>query len=245
MPCYFILALPFYLIGELGLFSFIGIVLFVLLLKDNNFKQVNFLLIATSLFFLWEICSRSNIFTNASFIVISIFYLLKNYSKTVKSNLIYGSLIGFLLSTRNVFAIPYIITFMYLLNTKKIDFKNMVYVGAISTSIFSLTFLPFIWNHLIDFKQMNPFIIQSSFLMPFKFNLLFIFLAFGFSFLCKKEIDIYFFSGITLFLTILFYSGYIIYNSNFNTAFFESVADISYFILCVPFLLFYFFKTNE
>lgn len=249
MPFYFILALPFYLIGELGLFSFLGIVVFVLFTKklDKSFNcaSISFLLIATSLFYIWEICSRSNIFINGSLILFSIIYFFEKYTKSLNANLVFGIVFGLLISTRNVFVIPYVIMFLFALRTKKIDIMNTLFIGIIALTIFCLTFLPFVVCHFEDFKIMNPFIIQSSFLMPFKYNLLFIIIAAGLSFFCKKETDIYFYSGLTLFFTILFYFGYVIFNSGFNNAFYQSKADISYFILCLPFFIFHLFLSEK
>ncbi|MBX9807334.1 MAG: oligosaccharide repeat unit polymerase [Flavobacteriaceae bacterium] len=245
MPFYFILALPFYLMGELGLFSFLGITAFVLVIKKLNksfeYTSISFLYIATSLFYIWEICARSNIFINGSLILFSILFFFKKYKKALNSNLIFGIIIGLLLSTRNVFVIPYIIAIIFALRTKKIDLENTFYLGIITLFIFSLTFLPFVWNHFADFKLMNPFIIQSSFLMPFKYTLLFIFIAFCLSFFCKEEEEVYFYSGLSLFLTILFYFGFMIFNYSFKTAYYESKADISYFILCLPFFIYHIF----
>ena len=249
MPFYFILALPFYFIGELGLFSFLGILVCVFLLKKRNNslenKVILFLLVATSLFYIWEICTRSNIFTNGSLILLSIVFFFKKYKKGWHSNLIFGALIGLMLSTRNVFVIPYLITFVFALKTKKIDLKNTCYLGIIALSLFILSFLPFVWNHFEDFKVMNPFIIQSSFLMPLQFSLLFIFIAFCLSFFCQEETDVYFYSGLSLFFTILFYFGFTIFNSSFKSAFYDSKADISYFILCMPFFIYSLFLNEK
>jgi hypothetical protein len=248
MPFYFILALPFYLIGELGLFSFLGIVVFVLfakkLEKNLSYASISFLLIATSLFYNWEICSRSNLFINGSLILISILYFFEKYKKDSKSNLIFGIIFGLLISTRNVFVIPYIVTFLFALRTKRIDLRNTFYIGITAVIVFGITFLPFVWNHFEDFKLMNPFVVQTS-LMPTKYNFLFVFIAVILSFLSKKEADIYFYSGITLFLTILFYFGYTIFNYGFNNSFYNSIADISYFILCLPFVIHHLFLNEK
>jgi hypothetical protein len=244
MPFYFILALPFYLIGELGLFSFSGIVLFVLFTKKLempfNYSSISFLLIATSLFFNWEIFSRSNLFINGCLILISIVCFFEKYKKELSSNLIFGIIFGLLISTRNVFVIPYIIAFLFALRTKKIDLQNTFYIGITAIVAFGATFLPFVWSHFEDFKLMNPFIVQT-FLMPSKYIFLFILIAVILSFFCKKETDIYFYSGLTLFLTILFYFGYTIFNYGFNSSFYENIADISYFILCMPFVIYHLF----
>lgn len=249
MPFYFILALPFYWIGELGLYSLLGIVLFVYLTKLTNknkeYSKIVFLLIATSLFYIWEISTRSNIFSNGTIVLISIYFFLKRYTKTVKNNILFGIAFGLVLLTRNVYAIPLIITIMFSIKTKKLDFYNLIQLGLYSLVTFIFTFIPFIWNHFEDFKVMNPFIIQSSFLMPFEYTIVFITASFLSFFVVKNEFDVYFYSGIILFCTILFYFAYTISITSFTTTFFKSAADISYFILCLPFILFHFSASKD
>ncbi|MGK4566705.1 hypothetical protein [Flavobacterium sp. 3HN19-14] len=247
MPFYFILALPFYLIGELGIFSLSGILLFVFLMKKCRIAQreIAFLLTGISLFYLWELCSRSNLFVNGCLVLLSVVYFFKSHGKSAKASLIFGVIIGLLLSTRNVFVIPYIVTFLFALKTNKIDFKNMIFLGFIAVMTFGLTFLPFIYGHFDDFLKMNPFVIQSSFLLPFKYTLMFILLAAVVVAACKKESDIYFYAGLVLFLTILFHLAYTISKTSFDAALFGSEADISYFILCTPFLMYRLFLTEN
>lgn len=244
MPFYFILALPFYLIGELGIFSVLGIFVFMFLIRNkikSNSTSIYCILIGSSLFYVWEVCSRSNIFINGVLILYSIVYFFKNYRKKISSNVLFGIIFGLLISTRNVFVIPYIITFLFALRTKIIDFKNLSIVAITALLVFGIVFLPFVWHHYDDFLKMNPFIIQSNYLMPFGYTLIFILSACVISFFIKAENEVYFFSGLILFLTILFYFSYVIVNNNFELAFFESKADISYFILCLPFSLYYLF----
>ena len=84
MPFYFILALPFYIIGELGIFSVLGIFVFMFLMKNkknSNITSMYFILTASSIFYIWEVCSRSNIFINGVLILYSIICFFKNYQK--------------------------------------------------------------------------------------------------------------------------------------------------------------------
>jgi hypothetical protein len=243
MPFYFILALPFYLVGELGYFSILGIIVFLFLLKYNlkpQYVQALYLLfMMSSTFYFWEVICRSNIFFNGSLILFSILFLFTSV-KNKKSHLFCNAiLIGLLLSTRNVFIIPYIIAFLYILKNEMIAVKNIILIGSLAFLAFTATFIPFIYNHFEEFKVMNPFIIQSSFLMPFGYSICCILLAFLSYFVVKKENDIYFYSGILLFITIVLHFVYTIQEFNFQRAFFNSLADISYFILCIPFLLYY------
>ena len=244
MPVYYILALPFYFMGELGFFSISGIVVFYVLLRLSTiprfYSSLALLLLCSSAFYLWEVTCRSNILINGTLVLASIVYFYKDGStNTYRHLIITGILTGLCLSTRNVFAIPYIIAFLYALKAKKVSFGNLIIIGCIALFVMALSFVPFVYNHVDDFKTMNPFIIQGSYLMPFKYTLIFIALAFVFAFLCRKKEDVYFYSGLVLFLTIVFYFGYHTVNSGFNAAVHDSRADNSYFILCIPFSLYY------
>ncbi len=250
MPFYYILALPFYFLKELGYFSILGIIVFYLIMKYNktliNIQTNSILLILSSVFCLWEVACRSNIFLNASIILfVMVFYFNQkklNYSKLF----LIAIFIGLSLSTRNVLIIPFIITFTFALKSKKINLQQLFFMGTIAFIVFGLTFLPFVINHFEDFKIANPFITQSSVLMPFDLTLIFILLAFVFGFVCKNSNDAFFYSGLLLFLTIVGYFVYHFYHVGFYKTFFDSFSDISYFILCTPFFIFYLtFETNS
>ncbi len=243
MPFYFILALPFYLIGELGYFSILSIIVFYILIKktkiDIQIQTTAMLLVSGSVFYLWEVACRSNIFLNGTLVLITLFYFLDLKILSTKNIVISGILIGLIISTRNVFVIPFIIAFIFLFKNNKINFKQVVVLGLISLITFALTFLPFVWNYFEDFKIVNPFIIQSTFLVPFQYTLLFIGLSVIVGFLCKTKEDVYFYSGLILFISICIYFTYHFIKVGFFESFFESFADISYFIFCIPFSLYY------
>jgi hypothetical protein len=248
MPFYYILALPFYFIGELGFFSLSGIFVFFLLLKYMNIKPcyqtIALLLVLTSPFYFWEILSRSNIFLNATLIVFSIafFFKIKKYD-SFKNQLLLGTIIGLLLSTRNIFALCYVILFLYGLKSKKINIKSVMIIGCISLFAFALTFIPFVIGFMEDFLKMNPFIIQSSFLMPTGWVLVAIFCSFFLFLFCKKDADVLFYCGTILFFTIMLYFTYHSLSTSVYEAFIEkSTIDVSYFILCIPFFLCYILK---
>ena len=241
MPFYYIVALPFYLLGELGYLSIIGLLAFILLLKvlkkPLQTQTAYFIIITTSPFFLWEIVGRSNIFFNSTLILISIVYFFKTIEK--KNLLWNGIIIGLLLSTRNVYAIPYVVVFLFALKNREISIKNTIKIGIIAIITFAATFLPFVIGHFDDFLKMNPFIIQSSYLMPFEFSFACIILSFLSFFVVKNRLDVYFWSALILFITIAVHFVWMSMQHGMYEAFFNSKADISYFILCVPFLLFH------
>jgi hypothetical protein len=244
MPFYFILALPFYWLGELGFFSLMGVFVFYILMRYMRAKQnrqtVFLLLILSSPFYFWEVMVRSNIFLNATLVFFSIvfFFNIKNY-KSIGTQLGTGLVLGLLMSTRNVFVLCYIILFLYSLKCKKINMRSVLQTGCVSVLIFALTFLPFVIGHWDDFLKMNPFIIQSSFLMPFPFVLVAVCFSFVLFLFCRENSDVIFYSGITLFFAILLHLAYHAVDASLGDAFWGSNADISYFILCIPFFLLY------
>ncbi|MFO7702833.1 MAG: hypothetical protein R6V37_07610 [Psychroflexus maritimus] len=247
MPFYFILALPFYLIGELGVFSLTGVFAFFFLLRyqklNTFFIFLGLLFISSSTFYIWEVTSRSNVLINSSLILLSIAYF-ESFKQFDKKRIILTSIIvGCLLSTRNVFAIAYIIYFMYLLLSKKITFKQLFIITATSVLFFAFTFLPFVIGHFDKFLEMNPFLVQSTFLIPFGYTLMFLVFAFLSSFLVKNYNDVIFYIGLNLFISIFIYAVYLIIEVGFHDAYLESVIDISYFIFAIPFLLLYYLKS--
>ena len=241
MPFYFLLALPFYLFGELGVLAVMGVLLMygllLLLRVQKEIRMLILLLMISSGFTIWEVISRSNIFLNTVLVLASLLYILGRKEFNLSSVLISGIMVGLLVSTRNVFVISYMICFLFLWRTGVIKFKQLVLLGGIGLIVFGLTFIPIVYGHWDDFERMNPFIVQSTFLIPFEYTLFFAGLAVTTSFLCKFRNDVYFYNALVLFVSILIYMLYHIYNSGFYDAFTGSTVDISYFIFCIPFAL--------
>lgn len=244
MPFYFLLAFPFYLTHELGYFSLMGLIVFAVILKYSKLtgadQLAGILLLACSAFYLWETLSRSNIFLNASLILGSCIFFMSSLTLERKKHIVlHGVLIGLLLSTRNVLMLPYMVLFLYILKNKLYTFKDVLKIGVLVIITFAVTFLPFVINHFQSFLEINPFIIQSSFLMPSWLSFLCIVLTFSSFFLIKRKEDIFFYGGLFLFITVLIYFIYQTQKNGFENTLFGSQADISYFILCVPFFLYF------
>lgn len=245
MPVYFLVCFPFYWIGELGILSALGYVLFIRFITKRQ-KKVNptafipFYFI-TALFLYWEIMTRSNIFT---FSVLILFFLIEFESLisfNVKKLISIGFLTGLLMSTRNVYILVFIIFFLSSFLSKRLSIKQLLILSITALISFALTFLPLIIMFKNDFLVQNPFIIQSSVLVPVYYSIAFVFIAFTLSFLVKNSDDRFYFSGIALFLSILLYAFFRIKEDGFYSAFHENRIDISYFILCIPFLVYYLF----
>jgi len=238
MPIYFLLTLPFYLINELGYFSLIAVPILLVLFRKTN-ANLNYTLlltcfILTSTSYAWEVSSRSNLLTNTLLIL----WLLTSFihSKNKKNLYLYAIIAGLLLSTRAVFIIPFIIFLIFSLRMKEITFSNFIVCSFIALLTFLGTFLPLIIFYPDSFFEMNPFIVQSTFLIPSYYTFGFILLAFVLSFATKTKTDVYFFSGLSLFLPILIYMLYHFITNGFDT-YYSGKADISYFIFSIPFFI--------
>jgi hypothetical protein len=247
MPVYFILALPFYLLGEIGYMSLFALFLFIFFIEKMKIsatvKLWSSLFLMGSAYLLWEIVCRSTIFFNSIIILGCIIWFNSiNKNENRKSLYVWAVAIGLFMSTRTVFAIPVIISSLAALRKNEVSIKNMIIIVLIAGTVFFITFLPFLIIFPEKFFQFNPFMLQSSYLMPFHFSVCFLILAIGTSFLCKSGNDDYFYSGLVLFLTILGYFIYHIIKNGFTSAYYDSYSDISYFILCAPFLQYYILK---
>lgn len=242
MPFYFLLMLPFYWINEYSYVTAIGAILLFYIFKMQKSNSLDLfkysLVVASSFIITYEIIARSNIFFNGVLIVLSLLLLFQK--KWHLKNLIFkGTLVGLSLSTRNVFVIPIALGFMYLFFVEKQKIYKLFIIGIVAVLTFITTFIPFIYNHFDKFLNINPFIIQSSFLMPKALSFFCIIFSMGFIFCVKNKFDVYFYSGISLFLTIISYYIFVFTKRDFVSTFFESYADITYFILCVPFFIYY------
>ena len=253
MPFYFIMALPFYFLKEYAYLSLSGIILFIYLV----FKQIKqtskgtFLLafLLTSPIFLWETISRSAIFLNATLVLAFLIYLRKCDFNEIKSVIFAAFLGGLLLSTRNVFALTFVLAAGYYMKFNKISFKMALVALFMVVLTFALTFLPFVYGFWNEFLVVNPFIIQSAVLVPFHFTATFFALAFFCVRFVQTEQDIVYYSSIVLFLTICSYALYVMYGDGydfgFESGFYGSAIDLSYFIFCLPFALYCLIDNQE
>ncbi len=248
MPFYFLIAFPFYLIGEYSLLSVLGYVLFIFLVlrKIKEYQNINFfiLYLLTSSYVYWEIATRSNIFTISVFIVFLMDYFLRiPHEKKIKLYA-FGLIAGLLLSTRSVYSIVYIVFFLSGLINRELKFRQLIYIGIFILIGFIITFLPIFIFFMHDFLIINPFIIQSSSLVPPVFIYPFLLTSLLLTFFARDNQDKFFISGLSLFISILLYAIYEIYQNGIHEAIYGNCIDISYFLFCVPFFIYYLMNSD-
>jgi len=263
MPFYFILAFPFYLIGEIGLFSISGLLLLLYFFRkkksDDTFVYSSFLLLSSTIIF-WEISCRSTLLINAVLIFILLYFLVDIKEMDKKRFWMSAIISGLLLSTRSSFSLVFVVWGIYVLKNNLLPFRKLFVWGIVFVLSFSLTFLPLVLFFPNDFFVMNPFVIQSSFLLPVNWIPPLFIIAIISGFLCKNKMDVIFYSGLTLFVAILIYFFYHIAGNGVFIALWESVIDAvlqnsarasgvttvilgevidtSYFTMAIPFILY-------
>jgi len=250
MPFYFAVSAPFYLIGELTILSLTGYVILIFMNIKNQNKTSGggalVFLISTSIFVYWEVATRSNIFSFSIIILLALMAFVSINKDRYDKRFFFSALLtGLLLSTRAVFILPYIVIFLSSLIHKEIKFKSLIIYGLVSSAAFICTFLPLAFIFREEFIVMNPFIVQSSFLMPAGYVVVFVGISIALSFCIRNESDKYFYCGISLFIPVAIYFVYQIVFNGFEKAFYQSNADISYFLFCLPFLFYFIMEQSK
>ncbi len=240
-PFYFYAAFPFYLTGEIGLFSLAGFLLFAgILLMTKKFsirlKNSILLLLITSPLFIYELLCRSTNFMNSALLLFCTLLLWRTGSMGRKYLIFAGILTGLALSTRS-FAFV-IIAFAVIFTFKQHFFCRKVFtLSAISVVTFLLTFIPVIALCRKDFLEFNPFTVQASLAPP----LLMAIVSLAAGILAYQSRNIYTLSTINGLVLLLFVAGYgshFIAEYGFTSAILRSLIDISYLGCAMPFLLF-------
>lgn len=242
LPVYFLLGLPFYLMGELGWYAVFGILLFLWFIhQKRNEIHVPTVLILTfcSLAILYEILVRSTIFTNSVLFLIFLDRIKSFEQKKIKSILFIGFIAGILLSTRIVYGMCFAVYLIHGLRTKQISFRNAFLWGLASIVGLLLTILPVYLIYPSEFLIQNPFNIQGTYSMEPFWQPIFLAIAIWMGWVCKTNQRLHFMYGMCLFLILFIYVVYHFFTIGLE-GLFNGRIDISYLLFSFPFLLYYF-----
>ena len=240
-PAMFLLAYPFYLIGNTGLMEFAGIALFFIIvfkLKDSaQGTAVKILLLVSGLVTYFEIVTRSELLLNMM-LAAGVVLVCEKYLKPDRINLNFALtalLTGFIMSTRSVAALLFLIYFIYRF---RMQLRNLVLFGIISLTVFILFLVPFYMWDPVSFSKNGPFAVQS-YLSNLSFIIIFLFFVSAvYSGWAISNLQEFFFSG----GVILFSAAAVSFllravETGFSFALFNDGYDISYFIFCMPMLI--------
>ena len=185
----------------------------------------------------WEITVRSTILANAALFLGYLQWLTKT-DLNKKSNLLITAIAGgFVMSTRSMFAFILVIYVMYMLKSKRLTFKKLFVWSALLLITFAVTFIPFLAFFYNDFFRMNPFKVQSDFLLPTGYVIILLSLAVIAGSLCKNVKDMYWWIGLVFFSVFMVYAIRLCIIHGFANAYLNSIVDVSYILFSLPFLL--------
>lgn len=237
-PMTFIIALPFYLIGNTGLLSFIGVALlfyFVLTLsKTQKEISLKILLLLLSVTTAYEIVTRSELLFNIMLLVLVVFLSeRKLQTRTLNSNFVLIAVItGLVLSTRSVTALLFLIYFLYKF---KEEFKGMLIFGTIAVVVFITILIPFYLWDPESFNANGPFAVQYYLSSLPVIVIITLFAAAAYSGRTISSVYQFYFTG----GLILFFASSVsfllrISEIGFTGSLINDGYDIAYFIFCVP-----------
>lgn len=238
-PFLFMLALPFYLLGDNGYLIVFGIILFLTLLKNASssvkelFTRLCLLLVLPV--FYYEYLVRSELFTNMTlFIAVAAIALKKlDVEKTDLKFWSFSVLFGLLLSTRLIVFIVYFLFLLFLFRNQII--KGVIF-GAVSVLTFVSTLIPLIvWNSNY-FWSRGPFAIQFLYL-PLWVVIITPFILTYIGWMIRDTQELLFASGVIIFILVAISFLVKVTEYGFYFCIIESGYDISYFAMAVPFLI--------
>ena len=238
-PFLFMLALPFYLLGDNGYLVVFGVILFLVLLKNSStsakelFTRLIILLVLPV--FYYEYLVRSELFTNMTLFIAAAAIALKKLDIEKRDTVFWALaiLFGLLLSTWLVVFISYSLLVLFLFRKRIL---NGVLFGLISAVSFFMTLLPFIMWNPDYFWNKGPFAIQFLYLPLWVIILASIFLLY-IGWMLRDAQELMFASGVTIFTLVAISFLIKVAEYGFYFCVIESGYDISYFAMTVPFLL--------
>jgi hypothetical protein len=240
-PFLFILAMPFYFIGNVGYLEACGLILFLILTyyysgsTKEMLLRILMLLLCPVLYYGFVV--RDELFFNIMLPVLVIF-LSDKYLDPVKINfkfILFGLLFGLALSTRSVVGVIYAV---YLIHLFRKNIVNGIIFIIILSAIFGLLLLPFYLWDPHSFISCGPFAIQSYLShMPLWIEIATVGLAVYMGWRAANINDVLFSSGILLFLLVFLSMFFQISSAGFINAVIHDVFDISYFVFCIPLLI--------
>jgi hypothetical protein len=201
------------------------------------------LLFSVSVF--WEISVRSTILLNSILFFLYLFWLQSvdlNNKKQYWTSAVIG---GLLLSTRTIFALPFIIYLSFLIKSKEIDLRSLSGWFLIILGVLVLSFSPFLIFYYHEFVKINPFNVQSEHLFPFKVSLIFILLSVLAGFICSNKMEILYYSCGIFVLILITYFTLSVHRYGLMYAYLKSSIDLSYMLFIFPFLLFFSYKNEN
>jgi hypothetical protein len=240
-PFLYILALPAYLLHEIGYLNLAGYLLMAFWMPryfGGNYRSALFAVASLSacLPIIYEVATRGTLLVNMILVLFYCGYLEKQRFSTRANIFAAGILGGLVLSTRSIVVVPLIIHFISLARRGRMPLRTAVMTGVIMTAVFIALLAPIYLWHPAAFMRYNPLAIQSI-LLPGWLKLALIALTISAGFVCRDLPAVIRRTGWLFFATVGLAFFQEIITNGWQRAFREHSFDISYFILSLPFLI--------
>lgn len=238
LPGQLLIALPFYLLGNVGYLQLACFLLFSYVLtkefKSNYLQLVGVFMFSVSLSYIYEVICKSDFIS--SFIIVASFIALwhnKYKDDYFQKPYLLGLILGILFLTRSVAVIPLIIFLLRPFLRSDMNSKIKVMLSFTLTLVILLATVILPGNDLLYILKHNPLTLQgqsNKYIMLF-----FVFFAVILSFYVKKIASVFCFSSVIVFLVMVsfvtekyFSLGYDYQNNYFST---------TYLAACLPFAI--------
>jgi len=237
-PIFYLFASPFYLIGKVGYLDVIALTLFSIILiyfsKTVKEKMIRIAVLIFSPLIFYGLIDSGGLFMNV-IVVITLIFLTEKFVDPDKFNfefLLYAVLFGLALSTNLEVAIIYGIYFLFFFRN---NLPKAILFFSIVLFSFFMSLLPFILLDSETFFKNGPFTSELFLAYMPAWSvavLVVIVLYFGWSVADLQEV--FFASGILIFVPLLILMAKNIAGYGFNNALISNIFDLSYFIFCLP-----------
>jgi hypothetical protein len=240
-PIWYVINLPFYIMGDVGygLIVFIGIMLITFYTFTKSYKSTTIFL---ALLFLspaywWEIAVRSDSLSNGIF-VLCIILLYHKRKLSIENNLYLTAIISGIIASTRLSAILPIALYLFP-SWLKISLNKKFFFIVLVVGFVFLIFSPFIfWNtESWIFFERNPFMSQSSVGNPLVLAVMVV-LGIFMAFKWKNINQFLNITSIFIFIFIFISQLSLILTKGISESFFtDSILDISYFSLLLPYCI--------
>jgi len=237
-PGLFVLALPFYALGDVGYLQFAALfalaALLVMRRRDGGRATRALILLAAMPVFAYQVLCRSDLFGN----MVATAWLMHLGSRpgAARGARLWGWALawGLMLSTRGIVVIPMIFAAPALLKG-----RNVVTAAAffgVAVGVMLATLVPFyLWDPRL-FWEHNPYNVQAAYTSRGVLALVLLTSA-ALAYRYRETSLSFLHAGFLLFATIFVCGMLKAIHAGWESAFWNHGFDITYFSLCIPFLL--------
>jgi len=235
-PFLFVLALPFYLPGEVGWWQIVSFIVigFLFYHARHSTAPGKIALLLFSPAFLYEVAVRSELFSNMVVVMLYL-WIFERFAcdRTPGRMLVLGLLGGLVLSTRGVVLIVYAVYFVY-------SFRRDMQTGLIFAfgvlASFAATILPFVVWDVGRFLRHGPLAIQTKNL-PTPWIAVMLLLAVSSGVCVRSKIGVWEMVTALLFGSVTVSFILTLLQVGWSAAVWQDKFDISYFCFALSFLL--------